>query len=210
MSLNFNVNLKVAPRFFFGAIIMITALAAPPELGSESVTLTTYYPAPSGVYTNMITTGDTTLSREGGNLIVGSPSAPHVRIFSGVVQPGIFNPPTTIPPLAAAVPGGIYYDQSLGKFMGSNGFAWAPLGGGASQFSPEVVCSETAHPSTETCVLAPILGWGACFLTQHYTTGDAQHDDHCRITQASGNWVLKTTKYSGDGKTAICAARCIQ
>ena len=39
--------------------------SAAPELASESVTLTTYYPAPSGVYTQMITTGNTFLSRDG-------------------------------------------------------------------------------------------------------------------------------------------------
>lgn len=41
-------------------------LCAVPELDSESVTLSTYYPAPSGVYTNMITTGATYLARDGG------------------------------------------------------------------------------------------------------------------------------------------------
>ena len=36
------------------------------EVASESVTLTTYYPAPSGVYTQMITTGNTYLARDAG------------------------------------------------------------------------------------------------------------------------------------------------
>ncbi|MDD5657718.1 MAG: hypothetical protein PHF00_10750, partial [Elusimicrobia bacterium] len=36
----------------------VLLLAVAPELGSESVTLTTYYPAPSGIYTKMIVTGD--------------------------------------------------------------------------------------------------------------------------------------------------------
>lgn len=45
---------------------------ASPDLDSESVTLTTYYPAPSGVYTNMITTGNTYLARDGGNVGIGT------------------------------------------------------------------------------------------------------------------------------------------
>lgn len=53
--------------------------AAAPELASESVTLTTYYPAPSGVYTQMITTGNTYLARDAsssaGQVIIGGGAA---------------------------------------------------------------------------------------------------------------------------------------
>jgi hypothetical protein len=54
--------------------LMVGALffASVPELASESVTLTTYYPAPSGVYTQMITTSNTYLARDGGNVGVGT------------------------------------------------------------------------------------------------------------------------------------------
>lgn len=49
-------------------------LAAAPELASESVTLTTYYPAPSGVYTKMITTNQTILARDTGSVGIGTSS----------------------------------------------------------------------------------------------------------------------------------------
>ena len=42
--------------------------AAVSELASENITLTTYYPAPSGVYAQMITTGNTYLARNGGTV----------------------------------------------------------------------------------------------------------------------------------------------
>ena len=42
------------------------------DLSSESVTLTTYYPAPSGVYTRMITTGNTYLSRDTNETMIGT------------------------------------------------------------------------------------------------------------------------------------------
>ena len=42
--------------------------SAATEVASESVTLTTYYPAPSGVYVQMITTGNTFLARDGGRV----------------------------------------------------------------------------------------------------------------------------------------------
>ncbi len=44
------------------------------ELDSESVTLTTYYPAPSGVYTKMVTTRDTILGRDSGAVGIGTGS----------------------------------------------------------------------------------------------------------------------------------------
>jgi hypothetical protein len=53
------------------------------EVASESVTLTTYYPAPSGVYAQMITTGNTFLSRDGGYLLVGAVlAAPPASTFN--------------------------------------------------------------------------------------------------------------------------------
>ncbi|MBI4376301.1 MAG: hypothetical protein HY549_07605, partial [Elusimicrobia bacterium] len=59
-----------------GVVIFIIALAVA-QLGSENITLSTYYPAPSGIYTRIITTGDTILARDGGRVGIGtaSPSA---------------------------------------------------------------------------------------------------------------------------------------
>ncbi len=44
------------------------------EVSSESVTLTTYYPAPSGVYTQLIATGNTYIARDSGKVGVGTAS----------------------------------------------------------------------------------------------------------------------------------------
>ncbi|MBI2385247.1 MAG: hypothetical protein HYV14_04450 [Elusimicrobia bacterium] len=68
-----------------GAFAMM--LCAVPELDSESVTLSTYYPAPSGVYTKMITTGDTTLARDGGMVGIGT-TAPNEKLT--VIGRGVF------------------------------------------------------------------------------------------------------------------------
>jgi hypothetical protein len=64
--LNFDVSLVYGPRTWRAPIVAVMLLCAVGELNSESVTLSTYYPAPSGVYTNMITTGNTFLARDGG------------------------------------------------------------------------------------------------------------------------------------------------
>ena len=63
-------------RAMLAGVMMLSVV---PELGSESVTLSTYYPAPSGVYTNMITTGNTYLARDCGNVGVGT-SAPSTKL----------------------------------------------------------------------------------------------------------------------------------
>lgn len=51
------------------------------QISSESYILTTYYPAPSGVYTRMVTTGQTFLTRDvspggGGGVAIGSKAQP--------------------------------------------------------------------------------------------------------------------------------------
>lgn len=65
-------DLRFGKRVFSAALVPALMLSAVPQLGSESVTLSTYYPAPSGVYTNMITTSNTYLARDGGSLGVGT------------------------------------------------------------------------------------------------------------------------------------------
>lgn len=61
------------------ALIGLLLAIAAPELGSENVTLTTYYPAPSGIYNQMITTGTTYLARDTGNVGVGT-TAPSAKL----------------------------------------------------------------------------------------------------------------------------------
>ncbi|MBI4677233.1 MAG: hypothetical protein HY748_06590 [Elusimicrobia bacterium] len=50
-------------RFLVGGITAVLILAFAGELNSEYVNLTTYYPAPSGVYTQMLTTGKAFLAQ---------------------------------------------------------------------------------------------------------------------------------------------------
>lgn len=70
--LNFDVSLVYGPRTWRAPIVAAMLLCAVGDLNSESVTLSTYYPAPSGVYTNMITTGNTFLARDGQTVTVGA------------------------------------------------------------------------------------------------------------------------------------------
>ena len=56
------LDLSVPTRTFVLAMTAVLLVTVTPELGSENVTLSTYYPAPSGVYNKMITTGMTFLA----------------------------------------------------------------------------------------------------------------------------------------------------
>lgn len=63
-------------RYLLAALTLMFMVVGVGDLASESVTLTTYYPAPSGVYTQMITTGQTWLARDGGGVSVGTTNTP--------------------------------------------------------------------------------------------------------------------------------------
>jgi len=69
------LDIRITPGIFRGGLAALLLSLLAPELATEQVTLTTYYPAPSGVYTNMITTKETYLARDGGNVGVGTINA---------------------------------------------------------------------------------------------------------------------------------------
>ncbi len=68
---------EIKVSFVFSRRAALLALAAfflawhPAFLGSETLNLTTYYPAPYGGYVSILTTGQTLLARDGGNVGIG-------------------------------------------------------------------------------------------------------------------------------------------
>ena len=63
-----------APRRSFRLALACALLAGGPGASAENVTLTTYYPAPSGVYTQLIATQNVFLARDGGKVGIGTSS----------------------------------------------------------------------------------------------------------------------------------------
>lgn len=70
--ISIHIDLRLTRGALQGALVAAMMLASAADLSSEKITLSTYYPAPSGVYTQMITTGNTFLSRDGGRVGIGT------------------------------------------------------------------------------------------------------------------------------------------
>lgn len=62
--------------------------AAPVDLATESLKMTTTYPAPSGVYQQMTTTGNSYMARDGGVLSVGTRIPPTANTTKMLVMGG--------------------------------------------------------------------------------------------------------------------------
>jgi hypothetical protein len=76
--LKFAFKAQLDPPFMSWLLVALFLASLPLEISSESLTLSTYYPAPLGVYAQLITTGvgpsNTLLARDGGNVGVGTAS----------------------------------------------------------------------------------------------------------------------------------------
>jgi|GEM_PF-2524119 len=94
--INVRFDIRFSARTLRLAMIGAMVLAAAPELASESVSLTTYYPAPSGVYAQLISTNNTWLARDGGYLDVGTSVVPgagtEMAVMGGRVGIGLTAP----------------------------------------------------------------------------------------------------------------------
>ena len=97
-----NVDLAFSRRFFTFAGAAVLSLCAVPRLGSESLTLSTYYPAPMGVYTSLITTGGAQLARDSSTVDIGGSAAAGTRL---TVMNGNVGIGTTAPGMAMQVTG---------------------------------------------------------------------------------------------------------
>lgn len=120
------VDKDLASKAFRGLLAASMFFAAVPELASESVTLTTYYPAPSGVYAQMITTGNTYLARDGGFVDVGTSVSPSggtkMAVMGGNMGVGTTSPGYLFEVAgsmhASSYAGGSVFTGSVGGYYG--------------------------------------------------------------------------------------------
>ncbi len=139
------------------------------SVSPESITLDTYYPAPTGIYTNMITTQQTILARDGGSVGIGTMRPQAELDVSGGIRIG-----NDTAVCAAANAGELRYNSGSIEFC--NGSAWSPiagtapgtLGGYCDQNSgvaayPATSCAQTCAAIGGTCgkyyVSSCAVGW---------------------------------------------------
>jgi len=67
-----NINIRITPRVVRWGMTALCLCLMAMAVSPESITLDTYYPAPTGIYTNMITTEQTLLARDTGNVGIGT------------------------------------------------------------------------------------------------------------------------------------------
>lgn len=98
--LDIRLEIHVPPSALRAALTAFFVAVPSMDLSSESVTLMTYYPAPSGVYSRIITTGDTQLSRDTGSVAIGSNVSPgtgtRLSVMNGRVGIGTASPSATL------------------------------------------------------------------------------------------------------------------
>jgi len=147
------------------AAVAVGALAM--RLSSETLSLQTTYPAPVGVYNQIVTTGnagtqpaDTTLARNAGNVILAPTTNASGKVGVGVASPLAkldvggtvrFGALAADPP--SGVEGVVYYN-SLKKNLRVFASGWSDLNG-----SPQGgLCGFTSTPGLGAAVQFPCLG----------------------------------------------------
>lgn len=67
-----NIRIRLGRKNLLPLFVLFFLFWHPGFIGSESLTLTTYYPAPYGGYVSLLTTSQTLLARDGGNVGIGT------------------------------------------------------------------------------------------------------------------------------------------
>lgn len=115
---------------------------------SETLTLSTTYPAPVGVYNQIVTTGDagtvpasTVLARNAGHVLLAPPTNAEGNVGVGAAVPLVkldVNGPIRVGQYASdptsGYPGEFYYNSARGVFRVYTGSGWGDVGGTSGTF----------------------------------------------------------------------------
>ncbi|MBI3548356.1 MAG: hypothetical protein HY078_04805 [Elusimicrobia bacterium] len=116
------------------ALVVLLLGAGTVKLASESMTLTTYYPSPSGIYRLLTSTQRTILARDSGNVGVGT-NAPGAKldVAGDVNAEGALSIGQLASDPAVAKNGMLYYNTTLKTFRGYQNGEWTNMLGTVPQ-----------------------------------------------------------------------------
>jgi hypothetical protein len=119
---NIHIHIEISRRRA-AAIVAAALLCAGAVAMSENLTMTTYYPSPSGVYRKLVSTTQTILARDSGRVGIGT-TAPSAAVKLDVAGPVRVGNAASDP---AGAEGAIYYNTATKKFRGFQNGAWKNL-----------------------------------------------------------------------------------
>ncbi|MFA6318340.1 MAG: hypothetical protein WC943_13100 [Elusimicrobiota bacterium] len=97
------------------------------ELESETLTMTSYYPSPAGVYNKLVTTGNTVLARDRGRVGIGT-SAPQGLLDIAGTTGGLVLPRLTMAETnAITAVGSVVFDTDMQTVEVRTQEGWRPL-----------------------------------------------------------------------------------
>ncbi|MBI3550133.1 MAG: hypothetical protein HY078_13935 [Elusimicrobia bacterium] len=139
-----SIHIHVRRRHLVGTLAAAIFAAGVFELGSETMTLTTYYPSPAGIYKALTSTQQTILARDGGSVGIGTPSPQAKLDVAGGVRLGN---ELQAPACSSANAGTLRYNAAIRKTESCNGSAWVPMGvGGFAQCVQRNATTSTKGP----------------------------------------------------------------
>jgi len=211
-----NINYKFIKIFEFIFVVFIFISFYPHILGSETLQITTYYPAPYGGYARLLTTDETALARDNANsrVIVGENDTA-INDIKMVIRGGILKIADNNIPVNQAPPGGnaggfanrIWIQNSGGSFIlmsrDANNYVRIGLGGGdpSIAFTGDLFLNSTTGMGriTGLCTLRPYPGWCGAneVVWEHYGDGVARSTWWACSRIANGSCDFYSTKTVG-------------
>lgn len=223
-------DLAFSRRCVVAAAALAVVAVSPPDLVSENVTLSTYYPAPSGVYTQMIATDNSWFARDGGSVFIGPEvSTTTVRPTRITVRTGnldvldgtVMMANLSADPLSGRN-GEVYYNVPMARFRGFAGGAWKDLAP-----DPPVVfrsvcrgCKNCTSGGVDQSWCGPAdtrLGNANCspfLVIQNQNDGDQDQVEEvgCYIDDVSQRLYIRLETSGGDDeettRDSVCGAIC--
>ncbi|MFC1679344.1 hypothetical protein ACFL2T_03955 [Elusimicrobiota bacterium] len=130
-----HIHIRIDHKTLVAVLAIAIVCATAYGVMSEKLTVGTSYPSPVGIYKKMITTDQTVLARDTGNVGIGT-TAPQAKLDVASTDSGFLPPRMTteqITAIAEPPEGSIIYDMTSRDLSVFDGKDWTPVSGGGDQ-----------------------------------------------------------------------------